>query len=130
MKPKLLLFCLIICIVLTACDYSSQELESAYQSGYEEGYTDALREHEGDYSDGYQEGKYEAIHSFYSIVEDAEQYSVVTGGWHPEEAWSVIEEYQNSGTSNNDDSPSYEEYQAAIDSLICFYEYFYSRNYE
>jgi hypothetical protein len=113
--------------------YYLEDYNDGYDEGYDEGY------YEG-YYEGYDEGHYdgiyydweENIHEIAVELEyDAIHYAVENGGWHPEEAWMIIEAYQNNEPFYKDGSPpSKQDYFDAIDSLIYFYDYFYSARYE
>ena len=116
------------------------EYEDLYIDGYSVGYDDG-------YSVGYDEGLSigwdyghdEGIYYDWAdnvaeigcyFEEDAVHYAKDHGGWHPEEAWMIIEAYQNSEPFYEDgSSPSEQDYLAAIDSLIDFNDYFYSARY-
>lgn len=124
-----------ICFLLS-CSHKGT-YEDGYSDGYDDGYSEARWKFEDDYSRGYDDGYSEGYHEaegyftdeyFPEIINDAERYASVTGGWHPEEAWGIVESYLTH-TPTDDGIPSYEEYRAAVDSLICFYEYFYGRHY-
>ena len=107
--------------------------DDGFEDGYDMGYFDASVNFENDYARGYEEGLRDGHHDaeeyFPEIIHDAEHYAAITGGWHPEEAWGIVEAYLTNMPMDDDGIPSYDEYLAAVDSLICFYEYFYGRHY-
>lgn len=90
--------------------------DEGYDVGYDEGY-------EEEYEEGYYSDDFLHDGIFYSY-EEAIHFARDDGGWHPEEAWCIIEDYR----AGND--VSREEYEAAIDSLIAFHEYYYNHEYE
>lgn len=135
------LFAALIVIIVTGCLLLSCSSEPTYEDGfddgYDEGYFDAINEYEDDYSrgyaDGYIEGKsdIDADEIIYYITREAEKYAGRESGWHPEDAWCLIEAYQNNEPFYEDGSmPSYQDYLDAINSIIYFYEYFYGGHYE
>lgn len=90
--------------------------EAIYQRGYEDGYDEGYFY---GYEDGYNDGESD-------IVIEAIFYAKEKGGWHPEEAWMIIEAYRNKEPFYEDgSSPSKQDYYEAIDSLIYFFEFFY-----
>ena len=112
-------------------NYDQEQL--AYDVGYDDGY------YEG-YYEGYDEGHYDGVYCDWEenireiaceLEYDAVHYAVDNGGWHPEEAWMIIEAYRNNEPFyQNGSPPSKQDYIDAIDSLIYFYDYFYSARYE
>ena len=104
-----------------------------YNDVYDEGYNDGI---ELGYNEGHHDGIYydweENIDEIGSYFEqEAVYYDKDNGGWHPEEAWEIIEAYQNNEPFYSDGSqPSKQDYMDAINSLIYFYDYFYSERYE
>ena len=128
-------------ISLLSCSYKGS-YEDGYADGYCDGYSDAesevqyLMEEEflDGYDAGYDDGYWEAEDEYndYGWLEDeAIHYARKYSEWSPEEAMWVIEAYQNIEPFWQDGSPpSHEEYLDAIESLIRFYEYFYSAMYE
>lgn len=116
----------IILCFLSAC--SMETYDDGYEDGYSDGYSDAEDEEFFDgYDIGYDDGKRDGSW----LEEDAIDYVREHSDWHPEEAVEVIEAYQNNEPFWRDGSPpSYEEYLDAIDSLIYFYDYFYSVRYK
>ena len=117
-----------------------------YGAGYSAGWVDGKTEADlqwtdyGDemYAQGFEEGYQacyeddEASASAASNLEwEAVDYAREKSGWSPEEAWCVIEAYQNNEPWYQDGSaPTAQDYSEAIDSLIYFYEYFYGGHYE
>ena len=104
-----------------------------YYDGYDSGHSDGFGE---GYDDGYDDGYYNGFEdSFtehgYSLLERAEQYAAENSQWHPIEAWDLINCYRNSEPFYADgSSPSKDDYEDAIDSLVCFYGYFCSAEFE
>lgn len=104
-----------------------------YNEGYDEGYDEGL---EIGYDYGHDDGIYydweENIDEIgWYFEEEAIDYAIENGGWHPEEAWMVIEAYQNNASFyQNGSPPTKQDYLDAINSLIYFYDYFYSERYE
>jgi hypothetical protein len=139
------LFTLIICLL--SCSYKGT-YEEGYSDGYGDGYSDAESDmqyaieyeffdgYDTGYSHGYDEGSHDGwIENIEEIgwyfEDEAEYYALQHSGWIPEEAWMVIEAYQNNEPLPDESSvPSTQDYLAAIDSLIYFYDYFYSARYE
>lgn len=125
---------------LSACTQGAYE--SSYQEGYSDGYSAAEIEMEylleeeflEGYDLGYEEGYWDAkqeYSDYWELEQEAIHYAREYSEWSPEEAWMVIEAYQNNEPFHVDgSSPSKEEYLDAIDSLIYFYDYFYSRKYK
>lgn len=125
--------------------------ESAYNDAYEDGYNDAVELYGSDYDigyengydigyeDGYDDGHEEGIKNDWTenIVEIARYFEVEAvhyvgenANWHPEEALTVIESYQNNESFYSDGStPSEQDFLDAIESLIYFYRYFYDGAY-
>lgn len=140
MKKKRILFASIIMaimlfgIVLSSCS-SKQESsnDELYQDGYDAGYDIGFDE-------GYEYGRVDG--AFFDrddnmaeiacdLEDEAIHYVVEQGYWHPEEACTIIEAYQNNTAYyKNGSSPSKQDYIKAVDSLICFYNYFYCKLYE
>lgn len=146
----MIVLCALPLLLCTACADSVRQraaeeqraLESAYDDGYDAGYSegyddaydygyeDAYRDYEEGYSDGDADGFREGYYSgYYDCLEEIEygatDYAYAHGGWHPEEAGVIIEEYE-SGIGNH----TYTEYREAVDSLWCFYAYFYGKEYD
>ena len=106
-----------------------EEYDNEYNSGYDDGY-----------DEGYDEGHYDGTYYDWDdnidelgryFEEEAVHYAKDQGGWHPEEAWMLIEAYRNNEPFYQDGSPpSEQDYIDAINSLIYFYDYFYSTIYE
>lgn len=141
---KRLIAMVIIAIVLcsfSACTQEAYETTS-YADGYSDGYSEAefelqylldeefLYGYDCGYDDGYREAEEE--YSDYGWLEfEASHYARDHSGWNPEEAWALIEAYHNNEPFYADGSyPSKEDYLDAINSLIYFYNYFYSKEYE
>ena len=132
MKIKIysFLFSVFLVFSLTSCfsqeSYTddSSSVDLAYDDGYYDGYDDG-------YYDGSEEGWYDNIDEIgWFFEEEAVHYAAEHGGWHPEEAWGLIEAYQNNEPFYEDGSPpSKQDYFDAIESLIYFYEYFYGKKY-
>lgn len=103
--------------------------EALYHSGYDVGYEEG---HWDGYDSGYDEGYSYGYEDGLNEVEwKAISYAKENGGWHPEEAWMIIEAYQNNEPFYSDGSmPSEQDYLDAINSLIYFYDYFYSARYK
>ena len=96
-------------------DYGDEMYENGMDKGYELGYEEGA-------------ASCDAARHF---EQEAEDYAREKSGWHPEEAWYVIEAYQNHDAWSQDGSaPTAQDYAEAIDSIIYFYEYFYGGNYE
>lgn len=96
-----------------------KRFESGYDAGWEDGY-----------SVGYDSWFDHPVDPAKYFEDEAVQYAAKNSGWHPEEAWSIIEAYHNSDPFWEDGSPpSKQDYYDAIDSMIYFYEYFYSAKY-
>lgn len=154
MKNTILLYLILFALLtLPACGnaYYDEGFEDGYADGYADGYFDAEYEigslAEEEYEDGYDNGYYDGHHDGYregskeGWIDNAEDigwyfgeravdYAASNSKWHPEEAWGVIEAYQNNEAFYEDGSPpSKQDYLDAIDSLICFYEYFYGAHY-
>ena len=114
---------------MSAC--GPRTYEDAYDEGYNDGYSDAEFKmddkcqewYDFGYDDGQRDGEwleYKAIH-----------YAREQTGWSPEEAMMIIDAYRNSEPFWEDGyPPSYEDYLDAIDTLMYFYDYFYSRMYK
>lgn len=140
MKKLIAMIAISMVLCLSAC--SQESYEGIYEEGYSDGYSAAKVEMEylldeeflDGYDWGYEEGYWEAEkeYSDYSwIKEEAEHYAREHSEWSPDEAWMVIEAYQNNEPFHVDGSPpSKEDYLGAIDSLIYFYDYFFSRKYK
>lgn len=136
-----------VCLCFISCSYSGS-YDEGYADGYDEGYFDALDvmqheleleyEHgyEKGYSNGYEEymkyGWLENIDTFGNYFgREAEHYASRAGEWHPEEAVVIIEGYRNGTFVEVCKSvPTYQNYLDAVDSLVCFYDYFYGSMYE
>ena len=124
---KILTFVVVFAITmgLSACslDPYKSDYDEGYDFGYEVGYDYG---YERGYEDGYDEGKLDGS----ALEEEGIHYAREHSGWSPEEAMYVIEAYQTGKSCWKDGSlPSHEEYLDAIESLIYFYDYFYSVKY-
>jgi hypothetical protein len=142
MKKLTALFAILIVLCfLSSCAYETYE--DGYADGYSDGYFDAETEMQyqleeeflDGYDWGYEEGYWEAEKEYsdygWLLEFDAMHYAREQTGWQPEEAWMIIEAYQNNESYYVDgSSPSEEDYLDAIDTLIYFYDYFFSKMYE
>lgn len=147
-KRVLSLFAMLaVVLCLISCSYNGS-YDEGYSEGYDEGYFDALDVmqyeleleyeygYEKGYSNGYEEcmeyGWLENIDKFGNYFgREAEHYASRASEWHPEEAWVIIEAYRTGSYVDFCGSvPSWQDYQDAVDSLICFYDYFYGSVYE
>lgn len=112
-------------ISLSACGLKPYEsdYDEGYEYGYEYGYE---RGYESGFEDGYSEGQMDGS----AIEYEGIYYAVDNSGWSPEEAMIIIDAYQNGKPFWGDGSlPSHKDYLDAINSLIYFYDYFYSAKY-
>lgn len=108
-------------ICLTACGL--EPYKSDYDEGYDYGYDYG---YERGYEDGYEEGKLDGS----VLEEEGIHYAREHSGWSPEEAMYIIDAYQNDKPFWKDGSPpSHKDYLEAIESLIYFYDYFFSAKY-
>lgn len=124
--------------VSSACEPKNYEV--GYEEGYNDGYSDAkydleylIEEKFSDgYDIGYDDGQSDAWDELGADYEyEAIHYARKNSGWSPEEAWGLIESYQNNEPFYQDgSSPSEQDYLNAIESLIYFYDYFYSSRYK
>lgn len=147
MKKIAFVICLAIVVTMSSCNYSESyqdAYDSGYACGYDDGWVDGATDSDlqwfsyvddvraEEYDSGFSEGYRAGFNSFAWLAEDdAVDYAKSHGGWHPEEAWMIIEAYQNNAPFYSDDSlPSEQDYLDAIQSLIFFYDYFYSAKYE
>lgn len=134
-RTFLVLLLLSALLALSACGrYSESDLDAARSAGYADGKADGYGSGESDgYSLGYRHGYEEGFEagasggSVDSLVWEAEHYAAENGGWHPEEALCIIEDYENGTAKYFDAVPTVEEYGEAIHTLYYFYEFFYSR---
>ena len=127
-----------IVTVASSCNkHTVPEVDDSYYDGYGEGYDEGYEE--GlvyGYDCGHDDGVYydwdDNIGEIGRYFEDeAVYYAKDQSGWRPEEAWMLIEAYQNNEPFYQDGSPpSEQDYIDAIDSLMYFYDYFYSKIYE
>lgn len=96
--------------------YYADGYDTGYEEGYDEGYFYG-------YEDGYEEVAW--------VKEEAIFHAKENGGWHPEEACVIIEAYRNKDPFYEDGSaPSKQDYDDAVNSLISFFEFFYSNKYD
>lgn len=127
-------------IGLEDTSFSENWYDSGYENGAAEGWDTCYDEYyysrydEG-YEDGFQDGardwEYNPTEAGIYFEELATHYARDTGGWHPEEAWMLIDAYRNGSEWTADGSPPTEEdFHDAVDSLIQFYRYFYDKVYE
>lgn len=138
---------LIVAFVIALCSLSacsSGSYEDGYSEGYDDGYIDGHSDAEYDlqylveekFSDGYDMGYEDGQHDAWEELGSAYEYEAIhyarkNSGWSPEEAWSLIESYQNNEPFYQDGSlPSEQDYINAINSLIYFYDYFYTSRYK
>ena len=144
---KKLIAMIVISMVLCSLSACTQEYyEDGYELGYEHGYREGCSDTEIEmeylldeefidgYHWGYQEGYKEAeieYSDYRELEEKAIRYAREYSEWTPEDALVIIEAYYHNEPFNEDGSPpSKEDYLGAIDSLLYFYDYFYSRKYE
>ncbi len=136
----------IIAILILLCSFSSCTQEgynAGYEDGYSDGYSDAevemeylldeefLDGYDWGYDDGYWEAEKEYSDYGWLLEYEAMHYAREQTGWNPEEAWMIIEAYQNNEPFYVDGScPSEKDYLDAIETLIYFYDYFFSKRYE
>ena len=131
-----------IVTVASSCNkHTVPEVDDSYYEGYDDGYDDGYDcGHDDGYYEGYDRGHDDGIYDdWYDNIDEigwyfedeAVHYAKEQGGWHPEEAWMIIEAYRNNEPFYQDGSPpSKQDYIDAIDTLIYFYDYFYSARYE
>ena len=140
-----IILCFFLVVGMCACgspyQYTEDDVELAWQDGFDQGYDGACEDIDLFFSEGYDDGytrgyddglsrgKLEYKKIVNNIVSDAEHHAVIIGGMHPEEAWDIIDSYVNKKQMIGGGYPSYDDYIGAIDSMIAFYEYFYSKNY-
>lgn len=99
-------------------------LSVGQENGYDEGYNEG-------YNNGYEIGRDERYDFGWYFEEKAIDYVREHNQWHPEEALMIIEAYQNNEPFYQDGSPPSEhDYNDAIESLMLFYDYFYSSKYK
>lgn len=148
MKRFAAILALVILLLSTLSSCTIEGYHDGYEEGYHDGYSDAKSEmqdimeeecldwydigYDDGYDDGSDEGWMDNIQGPGRYLEDeAVHYAAWNSGMHPEDAWCIIEAYQNHQPYyDNGSMPSYQDYLDAIDSLIYFYEYFYGRHYE
>lgn len=123
-----LLCCLAVYTGSSIRTAEKEKKETYFEDGYNKGYNDG-------YDAGYDEGSFYGYEDGRNEIEWAEEeaifYAKENGGWHPEEAWMIIEAYRNKEPFYSDGSiPSEQDYNDAVNSLIYFFEYFYSKNYD
>ena len=138
------LFTLVICLL--SCSYEGT-YDEGYSEGYDDGYSDAkfemeylIEEYSDRYDIGYDDGYWEGSREGWIdhleepgryFEDEAVHYARKYSEWHPEEAWMIIEAYHNNEPLPEESAvPSEQDYLEAIDSLIYFYDYFYSARYE
>ena len=125
-----------LCMTSCAGDGAYDEgFDDGYDAGYEIGYQQGSEESYSEYEleESFDAGYDYAIENclyedeiIWRIEEDAVHFARHNSEWHPEEALVIIESYQNNEPFNEDGSPpSWEDYTAAIQTLVSFYEYFY-----
>lgn len=115
-------FCFIVFIDIDDTSQNTDYPEETFN--YEEVFDDGFDE-------GFIEGYYSGFDEIYNSVYEAEHHAAESGGWHPEEAMAIINSYVNQEPFYVDGSlPSKEDYELAVESLICFYEYYYLAEYE
>ena len=111
-----------------------------YDAGYEDGWNSGWyacydeyydRSYEEGYEDGTQYWIDDPTDAGVYFEELAAHYAREKSGWVPEEAWMLINAYRNGTEWNPDGSPpSKKDYDNAVNSLIYFFDFFYSRMYE
>lgn len=133
-KRFIILSVIIILLFLSSCGGKSEyarereaKKEAIYQEGYDAGYEEGRWEgYDEGYFYGYEDGYDDGCEEVARAEEEAIFYAKEKGGWHPEEAWMVIEAYRNKEAFYEDGSPpSKQDYDDAVNSLISFYEFFY-----
>ena len=143
----ILTVCVLVVCLLLSCHYEGT-YDEGYSEGYDDGYSDGKFDMQSDVEDGILDGYDTGYHDGYCegrdygwidnaeeigryFEEEAVDYALDHSEWHPEEAWMIIEAYQNNEPLHEGGStPSRQDYLDAIDSLIYFYDYFYSARYE
>lgn len=130
---------IVFSVVTTISDFRKPkdiEYDDSYIEGYDDGYSEGYDEglsigRDYGYEEGIDDGWIDNIEEPANYLEyEAVHYAIDHGGLHPEEAWMLIEAYQNNEPFYEDgSSPSEQDYIAAIDSLIYFYDYFCSARY-
>ena len=116
---KKFLICLCTVIFLTSCN-TLPSSNNSFDEGFNEGF-----------EEGYYEGYNEGFDEISNVIYEARSYAADNGGWHSDEAMSVIKMYQTKKSYYPDGSlPTKEEYYNAINSLIYFCEFFEYKLYE
>lgn len=129
----------VVLVSLSSCNL--KPYRDDYEEGYDDGYYCGLDKgwdlgYDEGHSDGYDEGSKDGWIDYIEepgcyFEWDASHHAKEQTGWHPEEARMIIDAYQNSEPFWEDGSPpTQKEYIEAIDTLICFYEYFYCEHYK
>lgn len=137
-KCVVVVLTMVMLFIFSGCSNNSALYEEAYEDGYRDGFADGENSLSVDdaYAEGFSDGQSKTKKElpdmsdyFYMIETEAVDSSIDFGGWHPEEAWGIIESYENNDASFwGDRVPTKSEYHEAVHSLIGFYEYFYSGN--
>ena len=145
MKKLYAVFLTVFAVLVSLAVYTGKCIQTAenekqktyhangYYEGYDVGYYDGYDFGYGEgYSDGSDNGWIDNLEGpGRYFEEDARHYAREHSGWTPEEAWMLIEAYQNQEPWYKDGSlPSEQDYLDAINSLIYFYDYFYSKRYD
>lgn len=138
-RQTVMLMLLAASVLMCSCESQyTKGYDVGYNKGYDEGVVSISRDNEYNYMRGYDDGykngfeeasAYPPDTTIRQIERDATQYAMHNSEWHPEEAWCIIDAYQNGGTYEGR-QPSHRDYLDAIDTMICFYEYFYGWHYE
>lgn len=147
MKKPTLIFCLVLLALslLPSCGGSghSEQYELGFEEGFSEGYAEGRNDsydeifesgydvgYEDGYAKGYDDSYVDPDRQTFYRTEEAIDYVIENGYFHPFEAWEIIDSYRNSIPYLEDDTPpSKEEYQKAVDSMIEFFFYFYLNAY-
>lgn len=149
-KEKVLIFIAVFCVlftivVLLAPDNDEVVYDEGYDSGYHEGYNEGynygfdegceIGEDTG-YDEGYSDGidygwrddNIEEVGLY--IEEQAVDYACDISEFHPlDEALDIIRCYQMNEDWYNNEPPTKEEFESAVDSVVHFCDYFYSKQY-
>lgn len=139
LKKGVYLLLVMTFMIFSACsenNYYQEGYDVGFDAGFDEGFSKGYLEGKTDsrdsgYRDSYDEPEIGLARYAQELEWDAVHFVTDAGGWHPEEAWMLIEAYQNNEPFYSDGSvPSDQDYLDAIESLIQFYDYFYSHRYE
>ena len=120
---KLFALLAVLAVTLSACAYSQDSSDDAFERGYSAGY-----------DDGYDDGKWDMYDDLpdideilYDVADAAEDYAAEQTGMEVEEAYWNIEQYQH--PDPNEDPVYWQDYMDSIETLRCYYDYFYSQVY-